>query len=136
MQRRPPRSTLFPYTTLFRSETVRNNVVILIEATNLLAMPGRQVATAGSRLDPSKVAGIDDPKDIQKAIDANFTTFVGYAHGLHDAGMAMLAAIDKKDVEAMGPAGEKLDAACEACHRAYWYPNAPEPIQTFNGKKV
>src|SRR5947199_7236745 len=81
MQRRPPRSTLFPYTTLFRSETVRNNVVILIEATNLLAMPGRQVATAGSRLDPSEVAGIDDPKDIQKAIDANFTAFVGYAHG-------------------------------------------------------
>ena len=69
-------------------------------------------------------------------IDANFTAFVGYAHGLHDAGMAMLAAIDKKDVEAMGPAGEKLDAACEACHRAYWYPNAPEPIQTFEGKKV
>ena len=117
-------------------ETVRNNVIILIEATNLLAMPGRQVATAGSRLDPSEVAGIDDPKDIQKAIDANFTAFVGYAHGLHDAGMAMLAAIDKKDAEAMGPAGEKLDAACEACHRAYWYPNAPEPIQTFNGKKV
>jgi hypothetical protein len=36
----------------------------------------------------------------------------------------------------MGTAGEKLDAACEACHRAYWYPNAPEPIQTFNGKKI
>jgi hypothetical protein len=117
-------------------ETVRNNVIILIEATNLLAMPGRQVATAGSRLDPSEVAGIDDPKDIQKAIDSNFGAFIGYAHGLHDAGMAMLAAIDKKDVEAMGPAGEKLDAACEACHRAYWYPNAPEPIQTFNGKKI
>ena len=117
-------------------ETVRNNVIILIEASNLLAIPGRQVATAGSRLDPSEVAGIDDPKDIQKAIDSNFAAFVGYAHGLHDAGMAMLAAIDKKDVEAMGPAGERLDAACEACHRAYWYPNAPEPIQTFNGKKV
>jgi hypothetical protein len=117
-------------------ETVRNNVIILIEATNLLAMPGRQVATAGSRLDPSEVAGIDDPKDIQKAIDSNFAAFVGYAHGLHDAGMAMLAAIDKKDVDAMGPAGEKLDAACEACHRAYWYPNAPEPIQTFEGKTV
>jgi hypothetical protein len=36
----------------------------------------------------------------------------------------------------MDAAGEKLDAACEACHRTFWYPNAPEPIQTFNGKKV
>src|SRR5205823_14116182 len=33
-------------------ETVRNNVIILIEATNLLVIPGRQVATSGSRLDP------------------------------------------------------------------------------------
>jgi len=115
-------------------ETVRNNVIILIEATNLLVIPGRQVATMGSRLDPSEVAGIDDPKDIQKAIEANRDAFVGYAHGLHDAGSEMLAAIEKKDIAAMGTAGEKLDAACEACHRAYWYPKAVEPTQDPNAK--
>jgi cytochrome c556 len=62
--------------------------------------------------------------------------FIGYAHGLYDAAAEILKAIDAKDVARMDAAGEKLDAACEACHRAFWYPNAPEPIQTFNGKRV
>ena len=117
-------------------ETVRSQAIILIEATNLLVLPGRIVATAGSKLDPSEVAGIEDPKDIQKAIDANQTGFIGYAHGLYDAAAEILKEIDAKDVARMDAAGEKLDAACEACHRAFWYPNAPEPIQTFNGKRV
>jgi hypothetical protein len=117
-------------------DTVRNQAIILIEATNLLVLPGRIVATAGSRLDPSEVAGIEDPKDIQRAIDANQMGFIGYAHGLYDAAAEILKAIDAKDVARMDAAGEKLDAACEACHRAFWYPNAPEPIQTFNGKRI
>ena len=117
-------------------DTIRNQAIILIEATNLLVLPGRIVATAGSKLDPSEVAGIEDPKDIQKAIDANQMGFIGYAHGLYDAAAEILKAIDAKDVARMDAAGEKLDAACEACHRAFWYPNAPEPIQTFNGKRV
>ncbi len=117
-------------------DTVRNQAIILIEATNLLVLPGRIVATAGSKLDPSEVAGIEDPKDIQKAIDANYPAFVNLAHGLHDAAAEILKAIDAKDVPRMDAAGEKLDAACEACHRTFWYPNAPEPIQTYNGKKV
>jgi hypothetical protein len=117
-------------------ETVRNQTIILLEATNLLVLPGRTVATAGSKLDPSEVAGIEDPKDIQKAIEANQPAFVALAHGLHDAAMEILKAINARDVERMDAAGEKLDAACEACHRSFWYPNAPEPIQTFNGKRV
>ena len=117
-------------------DTVRNQAIILIEATNLLVLPGRIVATAGSKLDPSEVAGIEDPKDIQKAIDANQTGFIGYAHGLYAAAAEILKAIDAKDVPRMDAAGEKLDAACEACHRAFWYPNAPEPIQTYNGKRI
>ncbi len=117
-------------------DTVRNQAIILIEATNLLVLPGRIVATAGSKLDPSEVAGIEDPKDIQKAIDANQVGFITFAHGLYDAAAEILKAIDAKDVARMDAAGEKLDAACEACHRAFWYPNAPEPIQTFNGKRI
>jgi hypothetical protein len=116
-------------------ETVRNNAIILVEATNLLAMPGRVVATEGSRLDPSEVAGIEDPKNIQKSIEANWTAFVGFAHGLHDAAMEMLKAIDAKDVARLDGAGERLDQACEQCHRTFWYPNAVEPIQTLTPPK-
>jgi hypothetical protein len=112
-------------------ETVRSNAIILVEATNLLVMPGRVVATEGSKLDPSEVAGIEDPKDIQKAVEANWTTFVGLAHGLHDAALEMLKAIDARDVARLDGAGERLDQACEQCHRTFWYPNAVEPIQTL-----
>jgi len=116
-------------------ETVRNNAIILVEATNLLVIPGRTVATEGSRLDPSEVAGIDDPKDIQKAIETHWTAFVGFAHKLHDAAMEMLKAIDAKDVARLDGAGERLDEACEQCHRTFWYPNAVEPIQTLEPPK-
>jgi hypothetical protein len=112
-------------------ETVRRNAIILLEATNLLSMPGRTVADPGRKLDPTEVAGIEDPKDIEKAIAANPANFIGFAHALHDAGMEAYKAIVAKDVAALSAAGEKLDTACENCHRTYWYPNAPEPIKTL-----
>jgi hypothetical protein len=116
-------------------KVVRNNALTLIEATNLLAMDGRRVAEAGKKLDEEEKGDVEDPALIQKAIDANRATFIGLAHGLHDAGMEMLKAIEAKDLAAMGVAGEKLDAACESCHRTFWYPNAVEPIQTLEPPK-
>jgi hypothetical protein len=53
---------------------------------------------------------------------------------LHDAGTEALRAIEAKNVAGLDAVGEKLDAACESCHRTYWYPNAPEPIKTFDEK--
>src|SRR2546427_6596815 len=40
MIRRPPRSTLFPYTTLFRSNVVTYNVVIGVDNSDLRLRPG------------------------------------------------------------------------------------------------
>jgi hypothetical protein len=111
---------------------VRRNAITLIEATNLLVMEGRRVAADNRKLDQSEVAG-EDSRDIQKAIESNRTAFIALARGLHDAGMQALAAIDAKDAMRLDAAGEKLDQACEACHRTFWYPNAPEPIKTYNG---
>src|SRR2546425_8996505 len=49
MIRRPPRSTLFPYTTLFRSVARRLAAVELLE--HLVLFPGRQSRTAVGDLD-------------------------------------------------------------------------------------
>ena len=114
---------------------VRHNALTLVEATNLLVMDGRLVAHEGKPLDEEEKGGIEDPKEIQKAIEEKRAAFIGFAHGLQDAGMQMLKAIDSKDIVAMGVAGEKMDAACEACHRTFWYPNAVEPIQTLEPPK-
>src|SRR3712207_7883051 len=40
MIRRPPRSTLFPYTTLFRSEVVDRPVVLLVGVGEVVEQPG------------------------------------------------------------------------------------------------
>lgn len=116
-------------------QTVRHHALILIEAANLLVMDGRIVAAEGKPLDEEEKAGIEDPKEIQKAIEMKRADFVGFAHRLQDVSKQMLAAIDKRDLDAMGKAGEDLDAACEACHRTFWYPNAVEPIQTLEPPK-
>jgi hypothetical protein len=115
-------------------EKVRLNALTLIEATNLLAMEGRLVAAEGKGLDPGELAS-ETPADIQKAIEANRANFIAFAHALHDAGMQVLSAVEAKDVARLLDAGERLDQACEQCHRTYWYPNAPEPIQTYDAPK-
>src|SRR3712207_7019423 len=61
MIRRPPRSTLFPYTTLFRSHARRGLEVLVLEAGELLLVPGQQLEPE-PLLDPGRqtvVAGED-----------------------------------------------------------------------------
>jgi hypothetical protein len=40
-----------------------------------------------------------------------------------------LAAIDKKDSEALFEAGDKIDEVCESCHQVFWYPAAGASAQ-------
>src|SRR2546422_8715897 len=47
MIRRPPRSTLFPYTTLFRSQWRRNGTVLPGQTNNVLVISNVQATDAG-----------------------------------------------------------------------------------------
>src|SRR5688572_32555583 len=49
MIRRPPRSTLFPYTTLFRSQRDEPGLAALAEAVRFQATMGRQAVEARTR---------------------------------------------------------------------------------------
>src|SRR4029079_8970237 len=79
----------------------------------LVAHPGEQSENPGIEL---------GPEEIKAVIDSDRPSFIKFAHGLHDAGMKALAAIDKKDVDGLSDAGEAIDEACEQCHLKYWYP--------------
>lgn len=105
---------------------VRHNALVLLEATNLLAMEGRLVAPPGKAVADEGIPGILNTKQIQTAIDSDHATFVKFAHALHDAGSMALAAIDAKDAEALLMAGDDIDTACENCHLRFWYPDAPK----------
>jgi len=50
-----------------------------------------------------------------------------HAQELHAAGVAVLRAVDTKDAQTLFEVGGELDAVCESCHRAYWYPNEKVP---------
>jgi hypothetical protein len=135
-------------------KAVRNGAITLIEAANLLSMPGRKVADehapvgspgqeASDAGGASGVNGLGGAGDVakpsssptgelthaetQQRIDTTHAAFVQFARNLQDAGLKALAAIDAKDAGALMDAGGQIDEACEACHVVYWYPNQRRP---------
>lgn len=102
---------------------MRHEAVTLSEAMNLILMPGRVVAKPGEEAkDPTVELS---PEEITKLIDEDRQSFAEMAHSLQDTVMKAIQAIDAKDAEALSNAGGDIDAACEACHKKYWYPNDP-----------
>jgi hypothetical protein len=108
-------------------KNVRNHAIMLLEATNLLLMPGRHVAKSGEKADDPKVELA--PEQIETLINQDRAAWVKFAHGLHDATMESFKAIEKRDVEGLLNTGDGIDRACENCHLKYWYPNEAKNLQ-------
>jgi cytochrome c len=104
---------------------VRRHAIMLIEATNLLQIPGRHVAKAGEKADDPKVELA--PEQIESMINNDRGAWIKYAHGLHDATMEALKAVEAKDKDKLLDVGNAIDEACEKCHLQYWYPNERKP---------
>lgn len=83
-----------------------------------LAVGGR---THG-RLADAGTPGIRSATDIRRDIDREPARFVAAADRLQRAGDAASAAIAAHDAGRLTEAGAAIDAACEGCHAAYWYP--------------
>ena len=112
---------------------VRRAAIRLIEGTNLLVMEGRHVAKPGEK---SENPGIElEPEQMEKLINDDRAAFIKLAHGLHDAALPALKAIDAKNAEGLLDAGEGIDTACENCHLKYWYPNTPQAAAAPAPKK-
>lgn len=104
---------------------VRRSAIRLVEVTNLLRMPGRHVARPGEK---SVAPGVElEPEEMEVMIKKDPEGWNKHAKGLCDVGLAMLQAIDARDVPALFDLGDRLDMACERCHAQYWYPNQPQP---------
>jgi len=100
---------------------VRRHAITLIEATNLILIPGRAAAPAGTQPGLGELP----PQQIAALIERQRPLFTGFANGLRATAREALEAIDHKDVDALLKAGSDIDAACEACHVTFWYPNQP-----------
>jgi len=106
---------------------LRGHAITLMEAANLLVMPGRKALNPGQVMADEGVQGVLPATEVQAKIDANHAQFVQFAHVLHDVSETMLQAIDAKNVQGIMDAGEAIDAACESCHLTFWYPNQVIP---------
>jgi len=104
---------------------VRRHAIMLIEATNLLKMPGRAVALPGQKADDPNVEL--PPEKIQEMIEHDRGSWNKYAKALHDATQEVLKTIDAKDADALLNTSDKIDTACENCHLHYWYPEDKGP---------
>jgi hypothetical protein len=98
---------------------VRRHAITLIEAMNLVALPGRHAAPPGTKPGLGEL----DPAQIERDIASKRPLFVGFAQALQATAQRTLEAIDRKDVDAVVKTGGDIDAACEACHVTFWYPN-------------
>jgi hypothetical protein len=106
-------------------KNVRRHAIMLMEATNLLQIPGRHVAKPGEKADDPKVELA--PEQIEEMINKDRASWIKYAHGLHDAAMEAFKAIEAKDKDKLLDVGNGIDEACEKCHLQYWYPNERKP---------
>lgn len=106
---------------------LRQSAAVLVEAPNLLAMNDRRLALPGQTLEPG---GTLDQPSMEAAIRERHDAFAANARNFQDVALQVLSAIEAHDVGRLEEAGGALDAACEACHMAFWYPPAPDKTKS------
>jgi cytochrome c556 len=62
------------------------------------------------------------PEEIDERIAANRVAFEELAVNLRNVAQKALEAIDRRNSEELLEVGGEIDAACEACHTIFWYP--------------
>ena len=109
---------------------VRLHAIRVIEGASLLQVQGRRVVKEGGKLEDDHVEGNAKLEDIVASIAKDPASFSAAARTLQTSALAVLAAIDARDLQRIGETGSALDAACESCHLNYWYPHQVIPRWT------
>jgi len=106
---------------------VRTHAVALMDASKQLELE-RKLLSPGQQMADEGVQGVLPAVQVEKRIATNRAQFTQFAQRLHQVSEQMLTAIDAKNVQGMIDAGEAIDAACETCHLAFWYPDQIIPM--------
>jgi hypothetical protein len=105
----------------------RRHSIALIEYSNLLMIPGRVVGYPGQALENPPGAGDYTPAESLAAIRKEPQMFIAFTRVLQQSALSALHAVEARDADKLLEAGGDIDAACEQCHRRFWYP-APAAI--------
>jgi hypothetical protein len=103
-------------------EVVEHGAIALAEAVTLMKMPGRPVAQPEEmNVDPD---GPElPPTQIADHIARSRPEWDKHADQLLKTAIEALDIARAKNVQGLYDVGTKIDAACEGCHLAYWYPD-------------
>ena len=112
---------------------VRRQAVMIAEASDLILMTGRHVAKPGEKSKEPKAQL--EPDQIDALINKDREGWTKFAHGMHDAAMVAVKAIDDRKLQALSAAGDGLNESCETCHKKYWYPNEGKDAEPAAQKK-
>lgn len=107
-------------------QKVAQHAQALVLGAKRLQTPGFPVgANAHSKLADADTPGTRTAAQIRVDIDADPARFRAAAIRLEEAANHALTASRTHNAAGVLTAGAELDAACEACHAAYWYPRTP-----------
>jgi cytochrome c556 len=111
-------------------ERIRIGAVTLAEGASLLKIP-RPFAPAGDENNSTGPDAVElSPAQITAKVEADLVEWNARIEALRNVGLEVLEIVKKRDINELWDAGENLDAACENCHRSYWYPGeTPEFYQ-------
>jgi hypothetical protein len=111
-------------------ERIRIGAVTIAEGASLLKIP-RPFAPPGDQNNSTGPDAVElSPAQITAKVEADLVEWNARIEALRNVGLEVLEIVKRKDINELWDAGENLDAACENCHRSYWYPGeTPEFYQ-------
>ena len=63
------------------------------------------------------------PAEIEAKVKNDPVEWNARIEALRNVGLQVMDIVERRDTQELWDASENLDAACEACHRSYWYPH-------------
>ena len=97
----------------------------LVAGAKLLQAPHRVGENGHWVLADASTQGIRTAAQIETDITRDPKAFYAAAARLQRTAQDAADALGRRDTDAFLDAGARIDAACEACHAAYWYPRDP-----------
>src|SRR5579862_6521310 len=103
-------------------EKLRIGAVTLAEGVSLLKIP-RPFAPPGDQNNSTGPNAPElSPAQIVAKLEADPVEWNARIEALRNVGLQVIDIVKRKDVKELWDASDNLDAACEACHKSYWYP--------------
>ena len=103
-------------------EKIRIGAVTMAEGAYLLKVR-RPFAPAGDENNSTGPDAVElSPAQIVAKVEKDPVEWNARIEALRNVGLEVLDIVKRRDAKELWDASENLDAACEGCHRSYWYP--------------